>query len=50
MNNMIEKAIVQYQKNYLDGLNINKETYQNLQDQTTILFTKIIYRLFKEEK
>ena len=50
MNNMIEKAIVQYQKNYLDGLNINKETYQNLQDKTTIFFTKIIYRLFKEEK
>ena len=50
INNMIQKAIVQYQKNYLDALNINKQTYQELQDEATILFTKVIYRFFKEEK
>ena len=44
INNMIEKAIIQYQKNYLDALDINKEKYQELQDKATILFTKVIYR------
>lgn len=50
INNMIEKAIIQYQKNYLDALDINKEKYQELQDKATILFTKVIYKFFKEEK
>ena len=37
-------------QNYLDALDINKEKYQELQDKATILFTKVIYKFFKEEK
>ena len=42
-NKMIEQGIVQYQKNYLDVIDTNKESYNEQLNKTTVLFTKIVY-------
>lgn len=42
-NKMIEQGIVQYQKNYLDVIDTNKQSYNDELNKTTVLFTKIVY-------
>lgn len=49
INKMIENAIIQFQKNYLDVININKEQYKKKQDDATELFVKVIYKFLKKE-
>ena len=42
-NKMIQEGIVQYQKNYLDVIDTNKQSYNDQLNKTTVLFTKIVY-------
>lgn len=49
-NKMVENAIIQFQKNYLDIININKEQYQQKQDKATELFIKIIYQFINKKE